>query len=217
MRREPPPFKTQIQRIAILIVIGIVAGSGIFIYRFGLLDRESEQIANAPVNVPVSSPAPNILLTPTENIPLRPDGLPYPKLYIPEAGISEYIIESALTADGWQVNHLGNRIGHLQGTTDIGQPGNIVLAGHIENAEGEASVFATIDEMEIGSPVTLLHLGQEFHYRVMEVKTVDQSDLSVVYPVEGSDRLTLITCTGYDFISGVYNERVVVVAERVQG
>ena len=43
---------------------------------------------------------------------------------------------------------------------------------------------------------------------------VRNDDLSVVYDF-GDDRVTLITCTGYNFLTETYDERIVVVAHRV--
>jgi LPXTG-site transpeptidase (sortase) family protein len=149
------------------------------------------------------------------SIPLQPDGSPYPAIFIPSAGVSEYIIEARLEASGWRVDHLGDRVGHLEGTTAVGEPGNIVLAGHIENSEGRASVFSNLGDLQVGAAVTLSQGEVAHQYAVSEVKVVANDDLSVVYDFD-DDRVTLITCTGYNLLTDTYDERIVVVAHRVE-
>lgn len=197
------------QAIVLLLLVmgGVLAGGVISLYRLG---GEREE-AQAPIAIPSPTPQP-AAHTPTA--PLRPDGSPYPNLFAPTAGISEYIIESYLTEDGWQVDHLGNRIGHLQGTSWVGQGGNIVLAGHVEDSEGRPAVFAQLQEMQVGDPITVTDQDVTHQYQVVEVKTVESDDLSVVLPTP-NETLTLITCTNYNFIKGTYEQRIIVHAKRI--
>jgi LPXTG-site transpeptidase (sortase) family protein len=116
---------------------------------------------------------------------------------------------------GWEVSTLGMNAGHLQGTGWIDAPGNIVLAGHVELADGRAGIFAHIGQMKLNDPVFLIQDHTTRRYRVTEVRTVAPDDMSVVYPTT-TDRLTLITCTDYDFTLNTYRARVVVIAERVR-
>ena len=46
-------------------------------------------------------------------------------------------------------------------------------------------------------------------------RTVAPDDMSVLYPT-AEDRLTLITCDSFDYLSFTYLERIVAIAERVQ-
>jgi sortase A len=76
-------------------------------------------------------------------------------------------------------------------------------------------VFSQLGQLEVGAAVTLSQGAVVHQYAVSEVRVVASDDLSVVYDL-GDDRLTLITCTGYNFLTDVYDERIVVVAHRVQ-
>jgi LPXTG-site transpeptidase (sortase) family protein len=192
--------------LLVCVVVGIGAGLYVWLDQF---------YVEAPVELSVAAPISPENEVAAANLPLQPDGSPYPAIFIPSAGVSEYIIESRLEASGWRVDHLGNRVGHLEGTTPIGNSGNIVLAGHIENSEGLPSVFSQLGQLEVGAAVTLSQGAVVHQYAVSEVSVVASDDLSVVYDI-GDDRLTLITCTGYNFLTDVYDERIVVVAHRVQ-
>jgi LPXTG-site transpeptidase (sortase) family protein len=194
------------------VVVGIGAGLYVWLDQF-YVENSADLSVSAPPSEATPFPPENEVAA--ASLPLQPDGSPYPAIFIPSAGISEYIIESRLEASGWRVDHLGNRVGHLEGTTPIGNSGNIVLAGHIENSEGLPSVFSQLGQLEVGAAVTLSQGAVVHQYAVSEVRVVASDDLSVVYDL-GDDRLTLITCTGYNFLTDVYDERIVVVAHRVQ-
>jgi LPXTG-site transpeptidase (sortase) family protein len=92
--------------------------------------------------------------------------------------------------------------------------GNIVLAGHVEMVDGRRGIFATIGELEIGDPLYLSQDGEERVYQVTQLFTTAPDDLSVLYPTT-DERVTLITCSNYDFLQDSYLDRVVVIAERV--
>jgi LPXTG-site transpeptidase (sortase) family protein len=86
----------------------------------------------------------------------------------------------------------------------------------VEDSQGNPSIFANINNLEMGTIITINDNGTAHHYSVTEILTVDAADLSVVYPTN-RERVTLITCTGYDFFSDSYQQRIVVVGERVEG
>ena len=144
---------------------------------------------------------------------------PYPNavIYAPKSGINATIIDVYLDGKSWDVSQLGMNVGHLQGTGWFGKVGNIALAGHVEMGDGRPGVFKNIDKMEKGDPI-ILQLGDlQQDYKVTEIKRVKPDDLSVLTPTT-VDRITLITCDigAYNFLSNVYLDRIVVVAERVQ-
>lgn len=135
-------------------------------------------------------------------------------VFIPTVGVHSSIIEAYLDGTSWDVTHLGTNAGHLQGTAWLDQPGNIVLAGHIELSDGRRGIFARIGEVSIGDPIILQQGDDERHYIVRAVERTTPDDLSVLYP-SNDDQLTLITCNAYDFFQDAYLERTVVIAERI--
>ncbi len=214
MQKKETTLRQRIIIISTLLGIGLLVGVIIGFSQFIVPTSSPEIDEEAVDTLPTLAAADEIPPTPQTQTPLRPDGSPYPSLYIPQANISEYIIESLLRPEGWQVDHLGDRIGHLQGTSWVNEGGNVVLAGHIEDRDGNPSIFANIGDLEIGTLLTINDNNAAHSYRVTDVRIVDATDLSVVYP-QGRETLTLITCTGYDFFSDTYQERIVVSAERV--
>ncbi len=134
-------------------------------------------------------------------------------LFAPTAGISAPIVQTYLDGVSWDVRELGAAAGHLQGTAWLDRPGNIVLAGHVELANGRRGVFASIDRLSVGDPLIVTQDGQHRIYTVRELRRVEPRDMTVLYPA-ADERLTLITCSDYDFVRDVYHERLVVVAVR---
>jgi LPXTG-site transpeptidase (sortase) family protein len=96
----------------------------------------------------------------------------------------------------------------------MSEVGTIVLAGHVEMGDGRRGVFATVGELKMGDPLYLTQHDDERIYQVTEIRQVAPDDLTVLYPAP-EDKLTLITCTDYDFVQNVYLQRLIVVAERV--
>jgi LPXTG-site transpeptidase (sortase) family protein len=82
-------------------------------------------------------------------------------------------------------------------------------------ADGRLGIFAELDKLDIGDSILLSQNGEEWMYQVTQKFTTGPDDMTVVYPSE-SHRLTLITCTAYDFLSNQYEERFVVIADRVR-
>jgi LPXTG-site transpeptidase (sortase) family protein len=163
-----------------------------------------------PTAGPTDTPVPTLATTVTTT-----DALIATTLYIPTAGIYASVVEVFLDGTSWDIHNLGMNAGHLEGTAWLDTPGNIVLSGHVELADGRMGVFATIDELEIGNLLMLQHGSEERRYTVREVKRVQPDDLTVLYPTT-TEQLTLITCDSYDFFQNAYLERIVVIADRIE-
>lgn len=196
--------------LVLILLAGIIAGVGFFV-----VDtlRSRREIAITPTPAPITMP-PEAAAQPVGVLP-TPTPVPRATLFIPKVGLSAPIITAYLDGVSWDVSQLGPNVGHLQGTTEPGQVGNVVLAGHVTLRDGTNGIFATIKTMSIGDQVYVIQGDQEWRYSVVSNRIVQPNDLSVVYP-SIDERLTLITCESYDFFTDSYLERVVVVAERIQ-
>lgn len=135
-------------------------------------------------------------------------------LFIPTAGISANVIDVYINGQTWNLTYLGANAGHLQGTSRIGEPGNVVLAGHVETTAGGRGPFAALDEVPVGTVIILSQGEEEWRYVVRENLVTDPLDITVLLPSE-NDQLTLITCGAYDLFADLYEERIVVIADRV--
>lgn len=198
--------------ITLAIWLGIVIGLGYLVYEGGSTLRD------APPPTPTQA-TPEVLPTQTDAPTASPTSAPREitdgaRFYAPTAGISTRVIQSYLTGESWDIRDLGMYAGHLQGTAWMNEVGNIVLAGHVEMGDGRRGIFATIPELQIGDPLYLTQGDEERIYTVTEIRQVPPDDLTVIYPAF-DDRLTLITCTDYDFLQNIYRQRLVVVAQRV--
>jgi LPXTG-site transpeptidase (sortase) family protein len=150
------------------------------------------------------------LPTPTidTSIPLR-------LITFPGASMSAPIIPAGRVEGTWETRHLGDSVGHLVGTSwfdDAG--GNIVLAGHVENYAGAPGPFRHLFEAEVGDLVIISDGPREEHYRVTLIERVDPYDVTWVAQ-DGKQRVTMITCTDWDWDSEAYLGRLIVVAEPI--
>jgi len=199
---------SSVTAIAMILVLGLLGGIIGGVYFFFL------QSGDADEDVPLVPPSSGTAIVAANATGTLPDSA-FPEIIIPAADVDVKIVTSYLRPEGWQISHLGDQVGHLEGTAWLDNPtGNVVLAGHVELSDGSKGAFADIDKMAVGDIVTLREDGVDYVYRVSEIKEVASDDLSVVYPTE-SARLTLITCSDYNFLSDVYENRIVVVAEKV--
>jgi len=201
-----------ISGITLAVCLGLIIGIGFLIYDTDYTPRPQQ---SAPVVVePTITFLPTLMPKPTLQ-PEKPREITAgATFFAPTAGINTDVIQSYLNGTSWDTTDLGTYAGHLQGTAWMNEPGNIVLAGHVEMSDGRKGIFARIEDLKIGDPLILAQNQQRYIYAVKEILRVDPTDLSVLYP-SSAEQLTLVTCSNYDFIQDVYRERYVVVADRV--
>lgn len=139
-----------------------------------------------------------------------------PRLGISAIGLSRRVVEFPLTSDSWAIRPWEKNIGHLAGTGWFDNPGNIVLAGHSTLPNGKPGTFYHLDQVSVGSTITLFDGSANREYSVTDIRTVSEYDLSVTLPTS-DDRLTLITCdiSSYNPDTQEYANRLVVTAQRV--
>jgi LPXTG-site transpeptidase (sortase) family protein len=144
-------------------------------------------------------------------LPEIPEGT---SLFIPSAGIYAPVVQAYLDGTSWDVTRLGENVGHLQGTSWIDGPGNVVLSGHVELADGRQGVFSNLDELQINDIIVVVTGENERRYVITQIDSTTPDDLGPIKPTV-EDRLTLITCGNYDFFQDAYLERLIVVAEPI--
>lgn len=115
------------------------------------------------------------------------EGSPVGEIVIPKVGLSAAILE------GTEPATLRLAIGHVSGTAEPGETGNICLAGHRDTFFRPLKQISTGDEIELHFP------GGTSRYRVADIKTVDPENGEVLEPTPGNT-LTLITCYPFYFI-----------------
>lgn len=81
---------------------------------------------------------------------------------------------------------------HMTETSPLGQSGNAAIAAHRARVDGR--MFNRLDEMDVGDHIRLLTAEGDELYTVFDVMLVDPTDVSVLYPIEDEQIITLITC-----------------------
>ena len=101
--------------------------------------------------------------------------------------------------------------GHLQGTSLPvgGESTHSVITAH--RGLAEATMFTNLDRMRSGDIFTIEVMGEVLVYEVRQTQVVAPEEQEALYPQEGRDLLTLVTCTPL----GVNTHRILVTGERV--
>lgn len=106
-----------------------------------------------------------------------------------------------------------------QETGTLGEIDNVVMAGHLDYWDVGPAVFYNIKSLTQGDTIEVT--GDDGQIYTYEVEWVEQYDATnapiqdIIGPTD-SENLTLITCGGpFDYQSGVYLQRTIVRANRV--
>jgi LPXTG-site transpeptidase (sortase) family protein len=175
-------------------------------------------LIDAPIGTPEAPlPTPEIaflapLVTPEAGQVANPaTGGLATRLVIPALGLDTSIVPAPRQGDSWQVDHLGQSVGHLEGTTAPGVQGNIVLAGHYTMAEtnGGWGPFHELKRLLPGDRVIVYRGEEMFEYIVDDFQTVESTAVEVTHSTDTS-QLTLLTCSQWDRSRGEYTKRLVV-------
>lgn len=105
-----------------------------------------------------------------------------------------------------------------------GQPGNAVLAGHVDRNDGSRAVFWNLRDIQQGNQIIITEqAGQKYIFQVVSLEAVDNptggSNDPVIQRIFGpatTAHLNLITCGG-NWIGTEYNQRLVVFSTLVAG
>jgi LPXTG-site transpeptidase (sortase) family protein len=101
-----------------------------------------------------------------------------------------------------------------------GEPGNAVIAGHLDDVRGRPAVFWSLDELAAGDEIIVRYADKsEIHFEVLEVETydADAAPMERIFGVDFNRDLNLITCDGeWNAQSKLYDRRLVVYARRVE-
>jgi LPXTG-site transpeptidase (sortase) family protein len=166
----------------------VLPGSG------GALTDESVHLLPTAMEPPSTAPAP---AQAGSDVPLPPVGLEIPAIHVsvpvmlatsdslPHVPYAGWLLRSAFPATA----------------------GNVVLLGHLD---GDAAIFAQLDELVTGDEIHVLTDTQVHVYLVEWVTTVDAAEVEVLAPTDNAV-VTLITCAGdWDRAHHAYTRRLVV-------
>ncbi|MFQ3535115.1 MAG: sortase [Aggregatilineales bacterium] len=197
---------------ALLIVIGVVA-----IYL--AFERLNQRLPAAPPTPTVIRPTAAAALPTAQPSPLPSRQLPFRVAAASVNLLAEIVpLYFDMKIDTWNLDYLYNQAGHLEGTANLDEGGNFVLAGHVELGDGQPGPFARIGELRKGDLISIFRdnsaTTEVILYAVTDVLIVAPNDFSVIRN-RGYEELTLITCTDWDAQKYDYLKRVVVRARRL--
>ncbi|MBS2970498.1 class F sortase [Metabacillus sp. KIGAM252] len=144
-------------------------------------------------------------------------GLEPVKVEIPKINVSGSI-ESVGTLPSGQMDvpKDDNNIGWFEPGTKVGNEGNAVLAGHVDNKTGPA-VFYNLKKLEKGDEIKVKdNQGKELVFIVKNKVSYprDKAPLDDIFGSTSRRNLNLITCTGtFDRSNRTHEERLVVYTE----
>jgi LPXTG-site transpeptidase (sortase) family protein len=131
------------------------------------------------------------------------------RVVIPKLSLDAPVVIAPIRDQTWQVDHLGQTVGHLEGTAPPGSDSNVVLAGHVTLSASVYGPFAGLGQLVSGDQVFVYEGEQAFQYIVDGYQTVDRTAIDVTYPTT-TGQLTLITCNNWSSTEGRYLERLIV-------
>ena len=97
---------------------------------------------------------------------------------------------------------LNRGVGRILGTAQVGQPGNLGIAGHRDGFFRGLQSIATGDAVELARP------GHRDRYTVTQIRIVTPEDTYVLEPTPGPT-LTLVTCFPFYFVGNAPKRYVV--------
>jgi sortase A len=88
---------------------------------------------------------------------------------------------------------LNRGVGHIPGTAEPGENGNVGIAGHRDG------FFRALERVNLGDSIELEMMHENLRYRINGIQIVDPTDITVLRPKE-TPSLTLVTCYPFHFI-----------------
>lgn len=179
------------------------------------LEEPPATVTPPPIPSPTSTPGPTPTLSPTP-MPTPSQAGIATRLVIPKIDLDRPVLFAPVKNGTWQVEHLEQAVGHLEGTAPPGVDSNLVLAGHVTLDTGVDGPFTRLNEVANGDIVIVYEGDKKYFYLVESQRTVKQSDVAVVYP-SGRGEITLITCTDWNNEERRYSNRLVVKGRLIKG
>lgn len=105
-----------------------------------------------------------------------------------------------------------------------GQPGNTVIAGHVDDVRGNLTSFAQVTQLAPGDDIYVTtDRGQTLRFTVTRLATIpnpvggpNDPAIASIFGSASTPNLNLITCTG-DWVGNEFDQRLVVYSTLAQG
>lgn len=186
---EPPRRNSSLRSNA--LAAAFVLGAGLIAW-FGLTGGSSPAQPPAALVTVAKAQAPD----PLQARRISSSGLPT-RIVVPSASVDAPIAEVGVTVSegkaSWET--AWKAAGHHIDSALPGQPGNMVITGHVSVADrSNLAVFKQLDKVAEGDTVEVYSGDQVFRYSVSKVMVVPPSAVKLLRSSTEST-VTLITCT----------------------
>ncbi len=124
------------------------------------------------------------------------DPLVLGRIEIPRIGVS------AIVREGDDDTTLAVAVGHVPGTAQPGERGNMALAGHRD------SFFRALRDIQVDDVIRFRAFGRGYEYRVESTEVVTAAELRVLESTRDTV-LTLVTCYPFGYLGHAPNRFIV--------
>lgn len=143
----------------------------------------------------LKSPRPSVANAPSTPA-LAADPLLLGRIEIPRIGVS------AIVREGDDDTTLALAVGHVPGTAQPGERGNMALAGHRD------SFFRALQHIRLHDTIRVHTPGRRYEYIVDSTEVVRADETRVLEPT-GDAVLTLVTCYPFEWVGHAPNRFIV--------
>lgn len=200
----------------------LLFSAGLMFALFGFIDVFSRVFPSASAEEVVPLLEERIVET-TETAAL-PHLLPSPfvpvRIRVPSLGVDATVESVGRKADGtMKTPSRFDTTSWWNEGSRAGEPGNTVIAGHLNNALTTSGVFEHLDELVLGETIVLIdENGKEARYIVREMTVYEtlKAPNDLIFSTKGPSRVVLITCNGaWDKGKRSYDKRLVIFADLI--
>lgn len=137
----------------------------------------------------------------------------FSRLLIPALGVDLEIVTVPVLAGEWDLSVLDNNVGWLK--TTGAAPGDalaMVFAGHVTLSTGQTGPFASLWASRLDETEIIYRSGGTDYVYVVKLKTnAGPNDAQRLYVKDGQ-KILLITCTAWNYLTFQYDSRLIVEA-----
>jgi hypothetical protein len=169
---------------------------------------------------PSATPTPSAPATPAPSATPEADEEAFPvSVRIPATGTESSLLHLGLRADGSlevPPGEPGSPAAWYNQSPVPGEPGPAILLGHVNATNGGPGVFAGLRELDSGDTIEVTrHDGTTAVFAVQrgEQYSKNNFDTQAVYGDTDGAELRLITCDGYNLLTGQFEDNYVVYAQ----
>jgi sortase A len=190
---QPKRRANKHDRRSTILAVGFVAAAGAIAWFATTGQSAPHQALSEPAVMTAAPPAEAAALAP--NVPGA--GTLPTRIVAPKAGIDFAVQEVGIVKDQgkWVWQTAWQAAGHHMDSARPGQPGNMVLTGHVSVADSRnLPVFKALDRLASGDIVEVYSGDRVFRYEVDHVEVVAPSNLKILR-TDHRSTVTMITCT----------------------